>query len=249
MKELCQDFGVSRKTAHKSVARHAESGMKALEERSRALKSVTCRNSDEVERLICTEKRLRSTWGPKKIRQILTTKHGLESPPAISTVGEVLKRHGLVAERRRRGAVFKVEQGTLTAPERPNHVLGVDFKGCFLTGDGKRCDPLTVTDLHSRFILKIDALEEARTSFAKAGKNGNMGYKLTDHIGYTSDRLGRFFLPGKIRRLSLGPRGLATTTPLAGQSLAGLRNRFPPAPDRCGKLSCRKCPEVAETGD
>ena len=61
-------------------------------------------------------------------------------------------------------------------------------------------------------------------------KNGNMGYKLTDHIGYTFDRLGRFFLPGKIRRLSLGPRGLATTTPLAGQSLAGLRNRFPPAP-------------------
>ena len=62
------------------------------------------------------------------------------------------------------------------------------------------------------------------------GKNGNMGYKLTDNIGYTSDRLGRVFLPGKIRRFSLGPRGLATTTPLAGQSLAGPRNRFPPAP-------------------
>ena len=168
MTELCRDFGVSRKTGHKWVARHAEGGMKALEERSRAPKSVTCRTSDEVERLICTEKRLRSTWGPKKIRQILTTKHGLESPPAISTVGEVLKRHGLVAERRRRGAVFKVERGTLTAPERPNHVLGVDFKGWFLTGDGRRCDPLTVTDLHSRFILKIEGLEEARTSFAKA---------------------------------------------------------------------------------
>ena len=61
------------------------------------------------------------------------------------------------------------------------------------------------------------------------GKNGNMGYKLTDHIGYTPDRLERVFLPGKIRRFSLGPRGLATTTPLAGQSLAGPRNRFPPA--------------------
>ena len=73
-----------------------------------------------------------------------------------------------MAERRRRGAVFKVERGALTAPERPNHVFGVDFKGWFLTGDGKRCDPLTVTDLHSRFILRIDALEEARTSFAKA---------------------------------------------------------------------------------
>ena len=167
MTELCRDFGVSRKTGHKWVARHAEGGMKALEERSRAPKSVTCRTSDEVERLICSEKRLRSTWGPKKIRQILLTKHGLESPPAISTVSEVLKRHGLVAERRRRGAVFKVERGRLTVAERPNHVLGVDFKGWFLTGDGRRCDPLTVTDLHSRFILKIEGLEEARTSFAK----------------------------------------------------------------------------------
>ena len=166
--ELCRDFGVSRKTGHKWVARHAEGGMKALDERSRAPKSVTCRTSDEVERLICTEKRLRSTWGPKKIQQILMTKHGLESPPAVSTVGEVLKRHGLVAERRRRGAVFKAERGALTVPERPNHVLGVDFKGWFLTGDGKRCDPLTVTDLFSRFILRIDALEEARTSYTKA---------------------------------------------------------------------------------
>ena len=59
-------------------------------------------------------------------------------------------------------------QGRLTVAERPNPVLGVDFKCWFLTGDGKRCDPLTVTDLHSRFILKIEGLEEARTSFAMA---------------------------------------------------------------------------------
>lgn len=129
MTELCRDFGISRKTGHKWVARHAVGGMPGLEEHSRAPKSVTCRPSDEVERLICTEKRLRSTWGPKKIQQILMTNHGLESPPAVSTVGEVLKRHSWVAERRRRSAVFKMERGALTTPERPNHVLGVDFKG------------------------------------------------------------------------------------------------------------------------
>ena len=83
-------------------------------------------------------------------------------------MGEVIKRHGLVAERRRRGAAFKVERGTLTAPQRSNHVLGVDFKGWFVTGDGRRYDPLTVTDLHRHFILKTDALEEAWTYFAKA---------------------------------------------------------------------------------
>jgi hypothetical protein len=44
-----------------------------------APKSATCRTSDKIERLICTEKRLRSTWGPKKIRQVLMTKHGVEA--------------------------------------------------------------------------------------------------------------------------------------------------------------------------
>lgn len=166
--ELCREFGISRKTGHKWLARHAQGGLKALEDRSRAPLSVTCRTSTDVERLIVAEKRLHPTWGPKKIRRVLETKHGLESPPVVSTVGEVLKRHGMVAERRRRGAVFKVAREALTAPERCNHVLGVDFKGWFETGDGRRCDPLTVTDLFSRFILKIEALPEARTAWTKA---------------------------------------------------------------------------------
>ena len=166
--ELCGQFGISRKTGHKLLARHAEGGMMALAARSRTPKSVTCRTAREIERLICIEKRLHSSWRPKKIHQVLLTKHGLESPPVVSTVSEVLKRHGLVAEQGRRGAMFKVERGSLTAPERPNYVLGVDLKAWFLTGDWRRCDPLTVTDLHSRFILKIYSLEEAWTSFAKA---------------------------------------------------------------------------------
>ena len=62
MTELCRDFEISRQTGHKWAARHAAGGMKGLEEHSRAPKSVTCRTTDEVERLICTEKRLRSTW-------------------------------------------------------------------------------------------------------------------------------------------------------------------------------------------
>ena len=73
MTELCRDFGISRQMRHKWAARHAAGGMKGLEKHSRAPKSVTCRTTDKVERLICTEKRLRSTWGPKKIQQILMT--------------------------------------------------------------------------------------------------------------------------------------------------------------------------------
>ncbi len=117
--ELCREYGISRKTGDKWINRYAEQGAKGLEERSRAPKSVANRTAEEVERLICGEKRLHPTWGPKKIHRILTTKHGLENPPAVSTVGEVLKRHGMVAERKRRGGVFNLPR----PPSRPHRVV------------------------------------------------------------------------------------------------------------------------------
>lgn len=160
MSELCATFGISRKTGHKWRDRHAAMGMAGLEARSRAPKSVTCRTDDAVERLIVAERRLHPTWGAKKIQHVLGTKHGVERPPVVSTVGEVLKRHGMVKARRRRGGLFTVERGTLTAPERCNHVLGVDYKGWFTLGDGMRCDPLTVSDLHSRFLMKAEVMPD-----------------------------------------------------------------------------------------
>jgi len=65
--ELCEEFGVSRKTGHKWLRRHGESGMEGLEDRSRAPKSVTRRTGDDVERLIVGERRLH-----RKRRIILT---------------------------------------------------------------------------------------------------------------------------------------------------------------------------------
>lgn len=52
--EPCQQFGISRKTGHKWVTRHAAGGLKGIEEHSRAPKSVTSRTSEGVERLICS---------------------------------------------------------------------------------------------------------------------------------------------------------------------------------------------------
>jgi putative transposase len=156
--ELCLEFGISRKTGHKWLRRHGQDGMAGLDDRSRAPKSMAGRTADEVERLIVGERRLHPTWGPKKIRRILKTKHGIKKLPAVSTVGAVLTRHGMVKARRARAGVFKVERGDYTTPERCHHVLGVDFKGWFLTGDGERFDPLTVTDLHSRFLMRAEGL-------------------------------------------------------------------------------------------
>ena len=167
--ELCEEYGISRKTGHKWLARYREFGRDGLSERSRAPKSVANRTPERMEALIVSEKRKHSTWGPKKIHRVLETKHGVEKPPAVSTIGEVLKRHGLVKARKRRGGVFRVERGDLTVPEHCNQVYGVDFKGWFVTADGERCDPLTVTDLHSRFVLKAEALPQATTRWTQEG--------------------------------------------------------------------------------
>ena len=97
--ELSEEFGITRKTGHKWLSRYAGGGMKGLEERSRAPKKVSNRTSEEVERLIVSEKRQHMTWGPKKIQRVLMIKHGLEKLPVVSTVGEVLRRHGMVEVR------------------------------------------------------------------------------------------------------------------------------------------------------
>ena len=104
--ELCEQFSISRKTGHKWIVRYRDFGIAGLADRSRAPIHSPARTPSEIERLIVTEKRLRPTWGPKKIHRILTTKHGIELPPAVSTVGDILKRNGLVKKRRRRGGAY-----------------------------------------------------------------------------------------------------------------------------------------------
>jgi len=99
--ELCAEFGISRKTGHKWLMRYREGGMKNLEERSRASKSVSRWTAERIERFLAAEKRKHPTWGPKKIQRILITRYALENPPVVSTLGEVLKRHGMVNERKR----------------------------------------------------------------------------------------------------------------------------------------------------
>jgi hypothetical protein len=45
----------------------------------------------------------------------------------------------------------------LTQPTQPNHVWTVDFKGWFTLSNQQRCDPLTVCDRYSHYVLACDA--------------------------------------------------------------------------------------------
>ena len=40
----------------------------------------------------------------------------------------------------------------------PNQLWCMDFKGYFSTGDGTRCDPFTITDAHSRYLIRCQTV-------------------------------------------------------------------------------------------
>lgn len=158
MSELCGAFGVSRKTGYKWVERHALFGLDGLRDQSRAPKThPNAMPAGVVERLLKLRRRHRF-WGPRKIVAWLGREEPAIAWPAVSTAGEILKRHGLVRARRRRRRA--VAQGTgLSQPSRPNDQWGADFKGWFRTGDGQRCDPLTISDGFSRFLLRCRVVQ------------------------------------------------------------------------------------------
>ena len=53
----------------------------------------------------------------------------------------------------------------------PNDVWCVDFKGWFRTGDGRRCDPLTVSDAYSRYLLRCqDVAAPTRPGCARCSR-------------------------------------------------------------------------------
>ena len=165
MTELCARYGVSRKSGYGLVARVREHGDAALEGLSRAPLSCPHETADDIVDLIVAERR-KVRWGARKLLRVLATKYPKKQFPARSTVADILDRHGLV-ERRRRRTKWKHPGVAPAAAAAPNDLWTVDFKGQFRTGDGVYCYPLTIVDLHSRYLLRVHALPSVRTEGAK----------------------------------------------------------------------------------
>ena len=155
MAALCEEFGVSRKTGYKWLKRYQAEGTKGLADHSRAPHRQARALSAEVVAAIVEARRKRPHWGPKKLRWLLEKTYPAVRWPAPSTIGEVLRREGLVDPAGRGRRRRWTRSGPLREAKAPNDVWAIDFKGWFRTRDGVRCDPLTVTDLCSRFILLL----------------------------------------------------------------------------------------------
>jgi transposase InsO family protein len=154
---LCLLFGISRQTGYKWVKRYKED--RSLEERSRRPKTSPTATPLKFVKLILSQRRQFPLWGAVPIRKRLTMHWPQHQWPAASTIGAILKRHGMVRARRRRyRAVSRTRP--FSACREPNDIWCVDFKGQFATSDGRTCYPLTVMDAASRYLLACVGFHE-----------------------------------------------------------------------------------------
>jgi putative transposase len=159
MSALCEAYGISRETGYKWLARYRAEGPAGLADRSRAPHRPGHGLDAAVAEAIVALRRRRQHWGPKKLKAHLERERPELAWPAASTVGELLKRQGLVEPRRRRRSALVPASQAVPEAIAPNDRWSIDFKGWFRTRDGTRCDPLTLTDAHSRYILELRVVE------------------------------------------------------------------------------------------
>lgn len=167
MAELCREFGVSRKTGYKWLRRYEAGGAAALANQSRAPHRQANATPDEQVQAVLQARGLHRRWGPEKLRVWLMRKHPEQRWPSASTMGEILKRAGLTVARGKRLWVAPTP-GQLHQAGQANHVWCADFKGYFHCQDGSRCDPLTITDAYSRYLLRCQAMMGTGEEYARA---------------------------------------------------------------------------------
>lgn len=166
MVDLCQAYGISRKTGHKFKARFEQQGEAGLEDLSRAPKVIPRRTPPDIVELIVSERRAHPTWGARKLKVALETR-GYHQLPSHGAIERMLSRAGLVKGRKRSARRGLRQPAQLRAAEAPNALWCIDYKGHFRLGDGGYCYPLTLTDQHSRYLLACEGMaaisdEEAR---------------------------------------------------------------------------------------
>ena len=152
MAALCEAYGISRKTGYKWLTRYQADPEHGLMDRSRAPQHCGWRLDEEIAARLVALRRRRPHWGPRKLLAVLAKADPQVDWPAASTVGDLLRREGLSAPRRRRRAAMPLSEPFVDV-KRANDVWCADFKGWFRTTDGARCDPLTISDAHSRYLL------------------------------------------------------------------------------------------------
>ena len=149
---LCREFGISRTTAHKWLKRFKMNGYEGLEDESRRPKTTPLATAEDIVLAVLDARDKHASWGPRTIALFLKRSLG-DQAPSERTTARILKRAGKVRERRRRRPPNVVDRAPHVEAVAPNDVWTVDFKGWWRARNGERCEPLTVRDACSRFVL------------------------------------------------------------------------------------------------
>jgi putative transposase len=158
MTDICKQYCISRKTGYKWYQRFLEEGEDGLKDLSKARHTHNhCYTNEQIDRAIDLKLRHR-TWGPKKILAKLEEQYPNENWPSPTRLYEIFKDYHLVTRRRIKGRVpATAPLGDLTGC---NNTWAVDLKGWFLTGDGRKCEPLTITDCFTRYLIRCTHLDK-----------------------------------------------------------------------------------------
>lgn len=162
LSELCRAYGISRPTGYTWLNRYRNAGrdVRVLEDRSKRPLSNPNAMTLEIEATLVAARKLHPRWGPRKLRAWLQDRFPGHTFPSPSSIGEALKRHGLVESRRRRRRHAPAATAPFKEPTTPNGVWCIDFKGHFRTDDHAVCYPLTISDAFSRFLIRCEIVED-----------------------------------------------------------------------------------------
>jgi putative transposase len=163
---LCKEYGISRKTGYKFVERYRQEGLRGMSDLSRRPQSSPNQLGEDVLLRIVRLHDSHPAWGPKKIRAIYLRQYG--EGPSESSFKRVFEKAGWVRKRKRKPQHTAGRLHSAREAHEPNDIWSVDFKGWWHTNDGSRCEPLTVRDEKSRYILEIQTMQTGKTEAVRA---------------------------------------------------------------------------------
>lgn len=149
---LCAEFGISRQTGHKWLRRFREQGPLGLVEQSRRPERSPHVTAEAMVLSIAELRDRHPSWGAQVIAGVLARRLGDEAP-SRATVARVLSRLGKIKRRRPRVRLWSVKGRPCVEVTAPNDLWTMDFKGWWRALNRERCEPLTVRDAFSRYVL------------------------------------------------------------------------------------------------
>ena len=209
---VAREFGVSRKTACKWLARYRADPGAPLDDRSRRPHRSPARTGASVEDAVLAV-RAAHRWGPRKIHRVLRDRH-VEGLPSTRTVATILARRGCVGVALPPGGG---PNGSAAMPPQPfershpNELWQVDHKGPVEVAR-QRVTPLTVLDDHSRYLLRFAPVTDVTMATAWAvlwdlfGEVGLPGSILCDNaFGGARGDVGLSWFDACLVRLGIAP--------------------------------------------